>query len=133
MDRIDIQIGVSAVPLRELTRLKRGTSSREIRERVVAAREIQKQRYKDFTNVRTNADVKSGDLPEVCKLDNDCLGVLDRLIDAMHLSARAYDRILRVSRTIADLRGDEAVKPDDIKEAAMLRQLELENEKNFWM
>lgn len=133
MDRIDIQIGVSAVPLRELTRLGRGTSSREIRERVVAAREIQKARYKDYPNVRTNADVKSGDLPDVCKLNDDTLRVLDRLIDAMHLSARAYDRILRVSRTIADIRGDDAVGPDDIKEAAMLRQLEFENEKRFWM
>lgn len=133
LDRIDIQIGVSAVPLKDIARLRGGDSSKQIRERVVVARAIQSDRYRDMPGVRTNADVKSRDLPNVCRLKEDTLNILDRLIDAMHLSARAYDRILRVSRTIADLRGDEEVSVEDIKEAAMFRQLDLEDEKNFWM
>lgn len=133
LDRIDIQIGVSAVPVRDLNRLERGTSSHEIRERVVAARAIQTERYKSMAKVRTNADVRSHDLPNVCKLNETTLNVMDQLIDRMHLSARAYDRILRVSRTIADLRGAEAIEKEDIMEAAMYRQLDVEDSKNFWM
>lgn len=132
LDRIDIQIGVAAVPIKDLTRLSRGTSSKEIRERVVAARALQSERYRDMENVKTNSDVKSADLPQVCQLNDDTLQTMDRLIDSMHLSARAYDRILRVSRTIADLRGGAAINTEDIMEAAMYRQLELEDEKNFW-
>ncbi len=131
LDRIDIQVGVSAVPFRELIAAKPGRSSAEIRAEVVRARQIQAERYRDKPGILTNADVKSRDLPAVCQLDAGAQENLRRTIERLNLSARAYDRILRVSRTIADLRGAVRVEEADIMEAAGYRQLDDEG-RSFW-
>lgn len=131
LDRIDIQVGVFAVPFRELMSATPGRSSAEIRSEVVRARQIQSERYRSMPGVLTNADVKSRDLPSVCQLDVAAQENLRRIIERLNLSARAYDRILRVSRTIADLRGAERVEESDIMEAAGYRQLDDESG-SFW-
>ena len=129
LDRIDIQIGVQAVPVKELAGLRRGESSAAVRARVVAAREIQKRRYGSKSGILTNADAKSRDLQDICRLSTRAQEEVRRILEALRLSARAYDRILRVSRTIADLAGHDDVGQDDIMEAASYRQLD---DDSFW-
>ena len=131
LDRIDIQVGVCAVPIRELMTARAGRTSAEIRAEVLRARQIQAERYRDMPGVVTNADVKSRDLAAVCQMDWTAQENLRRMIERLNLSARAYDRILRVSRTIADLRGGERVEEMDVMEAAGYRQLDEEGH-NFW-
>ncbi len=129
LDRIDIQIGVQAVPVKSLAGLNYGESSAAIRSRVVAAREIQRRRYQSMPGVLSNADAKSRDLQDICRLSTQAQEEVRRILDMLKLSARAYDRILRVSRTIADLAGHEDVGQEDIMEAASYRQLE---DGSFW-
>ncbi len=124
LDRIDIQVGVYAVPARDLDALEPGEPSAAIRERVVAAREMQKARYAGQSGVVTNADAKSRDLKDICKLTDAAVARLRRTMEELSLSARAYDRILRVSRTIADLAGKDAVSEEDIMEASSYRKLD---------
>lgn len=131
MDRIDIQIGVTAVPLKELQTAKSGRSSAELRANVIRAREIQKARYRNMPGTLTNAEVRSRDLDGVCAMDDGTRALLQQMITELNLSARAYDRILRVSRTIADLAGHRKVEDEDLEEAAMLRQLDVEREAIF--
>lgn len=132
LDRIDIQVGVNPVSARELHGLQRGESSAAIRSRVVAAREIQRRRYREMPGVVTNSEVKSRDLRDVCRLTASGNEEVQRTIEALHLSARAYDRILRVARTIADLAGREQVERSDVFEAATYRRLDQSND-SFWM
>ena len=124
LDRIDIQVGVSSVPLADLHRAPSCEPSAAIRERVVKARRIQAERYRGMAGVRTNADVRGRDLPKVCRMDVAAQEELRRNLEKLSLSARAYDRVLRVARTIADLRGSEAVCQEDVMEAAGYRQLD---------
>lgn len=131
LDRIDIQIGVHAVPFKELQHASPGTSSAELREAVVRARRIQALRYRDMPGVTCNAEVRSRDLPGVCRLSSAALDEVRRIIEKLNLSARAYDRILRVSRTVADLRGSESVGLEDVMEASGYRQLDDES-RAFW-
>ena len=130
LDRIDIQVGVSAVPVRELAAMRSGESSRTIRERVVAARRIQQERYRSCGRVTTNAEAKSRDLQDICRLSAEASEKLQREVSRLSLSARAYDRVLRVARTIADLAGRESVSENDVLEAAHFR--ELDKEDGFW-
>lgn len=132
LDRIDIQVGVGAVPVKELDGLSAGEPSAAIRERVLRAREVQKERYRGMRGVVTNADAKSRDLKDICRLTVEAAGEVRRAIDALSLSARAYDRILRVARTVADLAGDESVGREAVLEAASYRQLDSENGESFW-
>lgn len=132
LDRIDIQIGVSAVPVKDLDSFSRGESSVVIRERVLRAREIQRNRYRGMKGVHSNADAKSRDLKDICRLSAEGAGEIRRTIDSLSLSARAYDRILRVSRTIADLAGEESVGREAVLEAASYRQLDAERGESFW-
>jgi magnesium chelatase family protein len=132
LDRIDIQVGVSAVPVKDLDSLSEGESSSAIRERVLRAREIQTARYRGMHGVVSNADTKSRDLKEICKLTAEATGEIRRTIEALSLSARAYDRILRVARTIADLAGEESVGREAVLEAASYRQLDSESGDAFW-
>lgn len=132
LDRIDIQVGVNPVGARELHSLQRGESSAAIRTRVLAAREIQKRRFRDMPGVLTNSEVKSRDLKDVCKLTASGNEEVQRTIDALKLSARAYDRILRVARTIADLAGREQVERTDVFEAATYRRLDQSGD-SFWI
>lgn len=130
LDRIDIQVGVSAVPVKELTAMKPGEPSASIRSRVVAARRIQSERYRSMPGVLTNADAKSRDLLDICRLSEGASRKLQREVERLNLSARAYDRILRVARTIADLAGRPSVEESDVLEAAGFRELDKEN--GFW-
>jgi magnesium chelatase family protein len=132
LDRIDIQIGVSAVPVKDLDSFSRGESSAVIRERVLRAREIQRNRYRGMKGVHSNADAKSRDLKDICRLSAEGAGEIRRTIDSLSLSARAYDRILRVSRTIADLAGEESVGREAVLEAASYRQLDADVGESFW-
>jgi magnesium chelatase family protein len=131
LDRIDIHVSVSAVPVRELQTASPGRSSGELRARVLAARQVQAARYRSMPGVLTNADVKSRDLAAVCRLDAAAQEELHRMLERLRLSARAYDRVLRVARTIADLRGAAGVESGDILESVGYRQRDGDGRK-FW-
>ncbi len=132
LDRIDIQIEVPSVDVTRLPVLEAGEPSAAIRARVVAARARQAERYRSMEGVRTNADVKSRHLAEVCKLTLRDRERLMRLIERLRLSARAYDKVLRVSRTIADLAGRDAVCDEDIHDALNYRRMD-DEENSFWV
>jgi magnesium chelatase family protein len=126
LDRIDIHIEVTPVPFEKLTEVRKGESSIEIRERVIKAREIQSKRFSSFENVHYNAQMSSKLLREFCVLDEASLQLLKNAMDRLNLSARAYDRILKVSRTIADLEGVDAITSNHIAEAIQYRSLDRE-------
>ena len=132
LDRIDIQIEVPAVDPKELPNLPAGLSSAEMRERVLCARAVQAERYRDLPGVRTNADVKSRDLPRVCGFNEKMKEELVRIIERLNLSARSYDKVLRVARTLADLDGSEVVSSDHINSALGYRRMDSE-ENSFWI
>ena len=132
LDRIDIQIEVAPVDPQKLPRMAAGKSSAEIRERVRAARKLQAERYRDMPGVHTNADVKSRDLQRVCCLTEAMKDDLVRTIERLRLSARAYDKVLRVARTVADLAGSEAVRTEDVNLALSMRRMDGE-ENSFWV
>lgn len=132
LDRIDIQIEVPAVDVRKLPRMEPGEPSAEIRKRVMRARKIQSERYRDMPGVYTNADVKSRDLVRVCRLSERERDDLIRIIERLNLSARAYDKVLRVSRTLADLAGAEAVTSEHLMNALTFRRLD-DEENSFWV
>lgn len=131
-DRIDIQIEVPPVPVRDLPLMPPGESSATIRQRILAAREIQAARYAGMSGVHTNAEVKSRDLADVCRFTRGDKERLVRLIERLDLSARAYDKVLRVARTFADLAGREGVSNDDLNNALQLRRLDREDN-SFWV
>ncbi len=130
LDRIDIQTGVVAVPVRDLERADGGEPSAAIRARVVDARRLQAARYRGLKGVVTNADVPGRFLKDVCKLTDGAHADLRRQVERLNLSARAYDRILRVARTAADLKGRDAVTEEEVLEAAGYRALDGQN--GFW-
>ena len=131
LDRIDIQIEVPPVDAKSLPLMSSGESSAVIRERVVHAREIQAARYRDMPGVYTNADVKSRDLNDVCRFSHQDCERLIHLIERFNLSARAYDKVLRVARTMADLEGREGVSEKDVGNALLCRRMDNE-ENSFW-
>ena len=126
LDRIDLHVEVTPVNFSELNNVKVGETSEQIRTRVIQAREIQTERYKDFEGLYANAQISSKQLREICVID--CIGenLLKRAMEKLNLSARAYDRILKVSRTIADLEGSEKIKPEHLAEAIQYRSLDRE-------
>jgi magnesium chelatase family protein len=132
LDRIDIQIEVPRVDTKSLACLDRGETSAEIRARVAAARAIQAERYRGLNGVSTNADVKSRDLERFCMLTPALKSELVRIIERLRLSARAYDKVLRVARTVADLAASEAVRLEDLAAAVALRRLD-DEEYSFWV
>ena len=132
LDRIDIQLEVPAVDPRELPFAEAGEPSREIRKRVVAARKLQEERYRDMPGVHTNSEVKSRDLVDACRLAPSMKDELVRMIERLRLSARAYDKVLRVARTLADLDGSEAVRREDLLGAISYRRLDGAGE-SFWI
>ena len=132
LDRIDIQMGVGAVSARDMMRMEKGESSAKIRERVLAARAIQRERYKDLPGVICNSEAKGRDLGDICRLTADAREEIRRTIDTLKISARAYDRILRVARTIADLAGRPDVNMEDVFEAATYRRLDRSSD-SFWL
>lgn len=124
LDRIDIHIEVTPVPFDKLSDDRRGESSIEIRKRVIAARDIQTQRFLELKNIHYNAQMGVKQIREYCALDDDSKNLLKTAVERLNLSARAYDRILKVSRTIADLAGEEHIKGEHISEAIQYRSLD---------
>jgi magnesium chelatase family protein len=126
LDRIDIHIEVTPVPFEKLSEDRKGESSVDIRKRVMAARELQSQRFEAYENLHYNAQMQVKQIREFCKLSEDGLALLKNAMEKLNLSARAYDRILKVSRTIADLANEEAILPNHIAEAIQYRSLDRE-------
>lgn len=126
LDRIDIHIEVTPVPFEKLSEERKGEGSVEIRKRVTAAREIQSHRFENFTNVHYNAQMNTKQIREFCKLDEPSKTMLKNAMERLNLSARAYDRILKVARTIADLENTEVLNGNHIGEAIQYRSLDRE-------
>lgn len=124
LDRIDIHLEVPAVPFQEVASATEGESSREIKQRVVAARTIQHHRFRGRKGLFSNSQMSSRDLKKFCVLDRDSLALLEKGMARLGLSARAYHRILKIARTIADLAGQEAIGSDHVAEAIQYRRLE---------
>lgn len=124
LDRIDIHIEVTPVPFEKLSEERRGEASVVIRERVTNARKIQSKRFSDFENIHYNAQMGVKQIRQFCKLDEDSLGLLKTAMEKLNLSARAYDRILKVARTIADLEASERINGNHISEAIQYRSLD---------
>ncbi len=117
LDRIDLHVEVTPVAFNELSSTKNSDNSTVIRERVIKAREMQAERYKNNPGIYCNAQMSSKMLKEICVIDTVGQNLLKAAMEKLNLSARAYDRILKVSRTIADLTGSEKIKPEHLAEA----------------
>ena len=126
LDRIDIQIEVMPVSYNDLSKRKKGETSETIRERVIKAREKQIRRFAG-SKIHSNAMMNASMTERHCTLDNESAAVLKNAIERMGLSARAYDRILKVARTIADLDGSDNILPYHIAEAIQYRTLDRES------
>lgn len=124
LDRIDLHIEVPAVKYKELSSKENGEGSAQIRERVIISRERQSRRFKGRKGLFSNADMQSKDIREYCKLDAAGEELLKMAITKLGLSARAYDRILKVGRTIADMAGSADIRPEHISEAIQYRSLD---------
>ena len=124
LDRIDIHIEVTPVPFEKLSDERKGESSVDIRKRVTAAREIQSERFKDTENLHYNAQMNVKHIRKYCELNEQSKQLIKTAMEKLNLSARAYDRILKVSRTIADLANSENINPEHIAEAIQYRSLD---------
>jgi magnesium chelatase family protein len=124
LDRIDLHIEVPPVKFREITSERTGEMSSAIRERVIAARQRQQERFKPKPKITCNARMGSKELKACCELDAATLELLKFAMADLNLSARAYDRILKVARTIADLAGSEKILSDHVSEAIQYRSLD---------
>jgi magnesium chelatase family protein len=123
LDRIDLHVDVPAVPVRELSGRSSGESSETIRERVIAARVLQQNRFRG-TSTRANSQMSLKQIQSHCSLDQSGQAMLERAIDRLGLSARAYTRILKVARTIADLQREENITSAHVAEAIGYRSLD---------
>ena len=123
LDRIDIHVEVPAVQWRDLTRVGDGETSTVIRERVVTARKVQLERLRKF-GIFSNAQMSPRLLKKICPLDQQSMSVLEKAIETLGLSARAYHRVLKIARTIADLDSSQEIRSDHIAEAIQYRSLD---------
>ena len=126
LDRIDIIIEVPALPFAELRRTTPAESSAAVRSRVTAAREIQRKRYQG-SGTFANASMDPSQMRAFCALSPACESLMRAAFDALHLTARSYDRVLRVARTIADLAGSEEILPEHVAEAVQYRTYSFED------
>ena len=128
LDRIDLHVEVTPVSFTELSnKIVSTENSTHIRERVITARAIQTERFKNNAGVYANAQISSKQLREICTLDTAGEQLLKTAMQRLNLSARAYDRILKVARTIADLAQNESIKPEHVAEAIQYRSLDRES------
>ncbi|MEO6932376.1 MAG: YifB family Mg chelatase-like AAA ATPase, partial [Chitinophagaceae bacterium] len=126
LDRIDLHVEVTPVAFAQLTSEQEQEKSETIRERVIAARQIQTERFKEHPGIYANAQMGSGLLKEICEIDTAGFNLLKTAMQKLSLSARAYDRILKVSRTIADLSATESIRAEHLAEAIQYRTLDRE-------
>ena len=124
LDRIDIQCEIQAIPFKDLSKAEPGESSAQIRERVMKARAIQTERFKDSKLIHCNAQMTDRMIHQYCELDAETLNILQTAMERLNLSARAYSRILKVARTIADLASSEKIQSMHIAEAIGYRNLD---------
>ena len=127
LDRIDIQIEIVPVPFEKISEQQPGESSASIRERVIRARQIQTRRFANYPRIHCNAQMTSKLLHQYAQPDSQGLQLLKNAMTRLNLSARAYDRILKVARTIADLEGSESIRSQHLAEAIGYRNLDREN------
>ena len=126
MDRIDVQLFLRKVDPKKLVQWKKAEPSAAIAARVLAAREIQRKRFKG-EGIFTNAAMSNKHLEKYCPLSEECRTLLERIIDGMGLSARACTRIIKLARTIADLAGAPDILPEHLSEASAYRFLDKQN------
>jgi magnesium chelatase family protein len=126
LDRIDLHVEVTPVAFSELTATRPAENSQAIRTRVIKARDYQAERYRKHPGIYCNAQMSSRMLKEICVIDSAGTSLLKTAMERLNLSARAYDRILKVSRTIADLVHSESIRPEHLAEAITYRSLDRE-------
>jgi len=126
-DRIDLHVEVVPVPFKDLSEVRSGEPSAAIRKRVIQARKLQEERFKNSKKVHSNAQMTRNDLSHFCKLDKESRQLLKTAMERISLSARAYDRIIKVSRTIADLENSPDILSQHLAEAIQYRSLDREN------
>lgn len=124
MDRIDLQVEILPVGFDDLQSEETGEPSSEIRKRVISARQIQTERFKNEPGIHCNAQMGARQMTRYVRLDAECSGILRNAMERLDLSARAYDRILRVARTIADLDASAEIRPHHLREAIGYRNLD---------
>lgn len=124
LDRIDIQCEIAALPFRDISKAEPGEPSAKIRERVIAARAVQTERFKNIKGMHCNAQMTERMIHQYAEPDENGLNLLRMAMERLHLSARAYSRILKVARTIADLAHSEKIMSDHIAEAIGYRQMD---------
>ena len=127
MDRIDLHVEVVPVAYKDLSAKSSGEPSAVVRERVIKARKIQEERYAEYPTIHANAQMNTQLIQKYCDLDDACRNILKNAMNRLGLSARAYDRILKVSRTIADLDGSENIQTGHLAEAINYRSLDRDN------
>lgn len=128
LDRIDLQVEVTPVPLEKLTiQDHRSETSAQIAQRVLAARDIQRARYEELPHVHANAQMPSRMVRQICQIDAAGSALIKLAMEKLQLSARAYDRILKVARTVADLEGSANIRTEHLAEAIQFRNLDREN------
>jgi len=126
LDRIDIHLDVPRVKFEKLAKNDLAEGSIEVKKRIAAARKIQKKRFVDGLNkkILTNSEMGQKEIKNFCQIDEDSKLILHQAVDQLHLSARAYFRIIKIARTIADLEGCEIIKREHIAEALQYRPKE---------
>jgi len=127
LDRIDLHVEVTPLPIKDLSMEKQGEKSESIRERVINARKIQEKRFAGMQGVYCNAQMATKELREYCRIDSASQALLNKAMERLGLSARAYDRILKVARTVADLADSRDIKMEHLAEAIQFRSLDRES------